>query len=582
MSSNVKTPIIPHPNVGAIRSPTRPCVHPIAEISDFWNKKLGPLFGVQKCWSIHTLAAVALLAWFAEAAPASALAAARPNFLIILADDMGFSDVGCYGGEIKTPNIDDLAARGLRFTQFYNTARCWPTRAALLTGHYPHAVRRDEVPGDPPIAVGDRPAWAPLLPRMLKPLGYRTYHSGKWHFDGNSQAGGFDRSYRLEDTDRYFNPQRHFEDDQPLPPVPRDSGFYVTNAIAEHAILYLKEHASRHGGEPFFAYVPFIAPHFPIQAPPEDVARYREVYARGWDEIRKHRFDRVQSLGLVEGPLSPVERDLPQPPAATKTQAVVGPGEVAGRLPWHELTEAQKNLQTDKMAVYAAMIDCVDKEVGRIVDQLRTMGVLDNTVVMFLSDNGASHELVVRGDGHDPAAPPGSAATFLCQGPAWATVSNTPFRRTKMFVHEGGISTPLVVHWPAGIAARGELRHTPGHVIDVVSTVLELAGAKTSANAAAPPRPGVSLVPNFAHDGAATHDHLWWLHQGNRALRRGDYKLVAAKGDPWELYNLARDRTETKNLAATNPALVAELSNLWTNQLEKCRRLATADRPAND
>ena len=497
----------------------------------------------------------------------------RPNFLILLADDLGYSDLGCYGGEIKTPNLDALAAGGLRFTQFYNTARCWPTRASLLTGYYAQSVRRDEAAGKPRISLGDRPAWAPLLPQMLRPLGYRTYHSGKWHLDGSSHAGGFDRSYRLEDTDRYFSPQKHFEDDQPLPAVPPNSGFYATDAIADHAIQYLQQHAEEHVDQPFFAYVAFMAPHFPIQARPEDIARYRNLYRQGWDKVHDQRWTRIQSLGLVKGPLSPVERNLPPPGGAPKTLAGVGFGEVANRIPWSDLTDAQRELQAEKMAIYAAAVDRMDQAIGRVLDQLRATGASENTVVIFLSDNGASHELTIRGDGHDPAAPLGSAASFLCQGPAWSTVSNTPFRRSKMFVHEGGISTPLVVHWPAGLAARGELRRVPGHVIDVVPTVLELAGADEQTRLGSD-RPGVSLVPNFDRDGAGQHRPLWWLHQSNRALRRGDWKIVAAKGEPWELYNLADDRCETKNLAAAQPELVAELANEWRDQLIQCRQMA--------
>jgi arylsulfatase len=467
-----------------------------------------------------------------------------------------------------------LAAGGLRFTQFYNTARCWPTRAALLTGYYAQSIHRDEAKGNPPIKLGSRPAWAPLLPQMLKPLGYRSYHSGKWHLDGNSHAAGFDHSYRLEDTDRYFNPQRHFADDRPLPPVTPGSGYYVTTAIADRAVDYLKEHAALHGDKPFFEYVAFIAPHFPIQALPQDIACYADVYKGGWDEIRDQRWERIQALGLVSGTLSPVERHLSPPAAAAAAISRIGPGETAGRQPWDELNEAQHALQAAKMSVYAAAIDRIDQEVGRIVEQLRAMDALDNTVLLFLSDNGASHELTIRGDGHDPAAPPGSAATFLCEGPGWSAASNAPFRRSKMFVYEGGISTPLVVQWPRGIAAKGELRRTPGHVIDVVPTILDLAGAERRSTLVST-RPGISLAPNFARDGAAQHRQLWWLHQGNRALRAGDWKIVADKGKPWELYNLATDRAETKNLATGHPELVASLSQAWANRMKHIRQMAS-------
>lgn len=504
----------------------------------------------------------------------------RPNVLVIMVDDLGYSDLGCYGGEIRTPNLDALAAQGLRFTQFYNAARCWPTRGALLTGYYAQSIRRDAAEaaaGQPPIAVGARPAWARLLPQLLKPHGYRTYHAGKWHVDGSSQAGGFDRSYRLEDTDRYFGPQKHFEDDQPLAQPARDSGFYATTAIADHAIEYLQDHAAHHADEPFFEYVAFISPHFPLQAPPDDVAKYRDAYRSGWDDIRAQRWQRLQLLGTIAGPLSPVDRHLPPAHASAGVLEGMGPGEVDRAAPWAELTQQQRELQAGKMAVYAAMVDRMDQEIGRILDQVRSMDAQDDTLVIFLSDNGASSELFIRGDGHDPAAPLGSAKTFICEGPGWASVSNTPFRKHKCWVHEGGISTPLIVRWPDGIAARGEFRTTPGHVVDVVPTVLEVAaGAAAVATAeGAPPRPGVSLVPNFARDGAAPHDRLWWLHEGNRALRRGDWKLVAVKGQPWELYDLATDRTETNDVAKSRPELVEELEQAWQVELEEVRRLAS-------
>ncbi len=501
----------------------------------------------------------------------------RPNILLILADDLGYSDLGCYGSEIQTPNLDRLAQNGLRFTQFYNTARCWPTRGALLTGYYAQQIRRDVIPGDPPIALGHRPAWAKLLPAMLKSAGYQSYHSGKWHVDGKPVEGGFDRSYWVDDQDRYFSPQKLYGDDRPLPAVKRDTGYYATTAIADHAIECLKDHAAKHGDKPFFEYLAFTSPHFPIQALPEDIERYRTRYREGWDVMRNERWDRIQAMGVAKGTLPAVEPNVGPKSDRTQALAKLGPGEINRPRPWNELTAEQAEFQATKMAILAAMIDRMDREIGRVLQQVRTMGAWDNTLILFLSDNGASAEIMVRGDGHDRAAPPGSAASFLCLGPGWSTVSNTPFRRHKTWVFEGGIATPLIVHWPAGIAAKGELRSNPGHVIDIVPTILELTGVEGNDRPTGVPRaPGKSLVPLFERDGSVSHDYLWWLHNGTRAIRVENWKLVADKGAPWELYDLSTDRAESNDLAKQRSEKVQELAKTWTGLLDEFRKQATS------
>lgn len=504
-----------------------------------------------------------------------------PNIVLILSDDMGYSDAGCYGGEISTPNLDALAKNGLRFTNFYNTARCWPTRGAILTGYYAQQIRRDALPSGVGGGKGQRPEWAQLLPQLLKASGYRSYHSGKWHVDGLPMENGFDHSYSLEDHNNHFTPKRHLEDGKPLPAAEPNT-YYSSTAIADHAVKCMKDHAEKFKDKPFFSFVAFTAPHFPLHAPPEDVAKYRKTYLAGWDEMRRGRWERIQSLSLRGASLAAIERDVGPPYAFPNDIKKLGMGEVNRPFPWADLNAEQRAFQADKMAVHAAMVDRMDREIGKIIDQLKAMGTFDNTLVLFLSDNGASAEIMVRGDGHDPHAACGTGATFTCIGPGWSSLANTPFRRHKTWVHEGGIATPLIAHWPKGIPARGEVRHTPGHVIDVVPTVLEMANAQKPAELhgkKVPPSPGKSLVPAFAKDGTVTHDSLWWLHEGNRAIRVGDWKLVAAKGDPWELYDLASDRSETNNLASSKPEKAKELAALWEKQTAEFAELVK-DTPA--
>jgi len=525
---------------------------------------------------VRHLPAVAL-AVFGFLGRAPVLAAAPPNIVVILADDLGFSDIGCYGGEIATPNLDRLAAGGIRFTHMYNTARCWPTRAALLTGYYAQQVNRDPARGRPP--------WAALLPELLKPAGYRSYHSGKWHVDGKVLAGGFDRSYWFEDWDRYFTPGRHFLDDRPLPPVGPGEGYYATTAMAQHAIDFLVEHAARFADRPFFLYLAFIAPHFPLHALPEDIARYRDRYLEGWDAVRRARWRRLREMGIVDCGLSPLDPGFVPRYLKPDLLAAIGPGEVERAVPWDSLTPEQQRFQATKMAIHAAMVDRMDREIGRVLEQVRRMGAWDNTIIVFLSDNGADATLLVRGDGHDRAAPPGSARSFLCLGPGWASASNAPFRRHKIWVHEGGISTPCVIHWPARIRSRGALRHTPAHVIDFVPTLLELAGRRppdTWAGLTRPPLPGRSLVPLLDRDVPLERECLYWHHEGNRALRVGDWKIVSESeaGGRWELYDMRRDRIESEDLADRYPERVREMAAMWTRLDAEFRRQASGESPS--
>lgn len=496
----------------------------------------------------------------------------KPNFLVILADDMGFSDAGCYGGEIETPNLDRLAADGLRFTRFYNTARCWPSRATLLTGYYAQQVRMD-----PP--EGRLPPWTKLLPHYLKPLGYRSYHSGKWHISGAPRPvadGGFDHSYMLEDFDRSFAPKKHSEDDRPLPAVAPGGGYYMTTAIAGHAIRCLKEHTRDHPDKPFFQYVAFTSPHFPLRASPEDIARYSDRYARGWDIVRQERWKRLRELGMIDCALS--DRDPRTVPdwnlSEKELTRRIGLGEVGRAVAWNDLSTEQKAFQAAKMAIHAAMVDRMDREIGRVLDQIKAMNALDDTLIIFASDNGASAEQIIRGDGHDPAALAGSASTFLCLGPGWSTAANTPFRLHKSWVHEGGIATPMIVTWTKGISARGALRHDVGHLIDIVPTLLELAGVHARNGMPAPTLPGRSLVPTFVRDVGVEREPLFFSHDGNRALREGDWKLVSSRqnGNLWELYDLGKDRCESVDLAARQPARVRRMETRWLEMNAKFRQ----------
>jgi arylsulfatase len=531
--------------------------------------------------------------------PVTLTAAERPNILLLVADDMGFSDAGCYGGEIATPNLDALAKTGLRFTQFYNTARCWSTRTALMTGYYPQQVRSD------PVVKGSRlPKGVKVIPHYLKQLGYRCYHSGKWHVPGAPLPcadGGFDLSYELLDHNRNFNPQQHRRNDQPLPPVQPNSGFYTTSFIAQETIDQLKEHDAQTPNVPFFAFTAFTAPHFPLHAPQEMIRTYRERYKIGWEVIREQRFRRLTEMGIIHCPLSTPEREV-GPPYPQNNLDPLGIGEVLKPLAWSDLTKEQQVFQATKMSIHAAMVEMIDREIGKILDQLQSMNALENTLIFFLSDNGCSAEIMIRGDGHDPAAEPGSAATFLCLGPGWSTASNTPFRRHKVWTLEGGISTPLIVSWsrklfqktvqpPTNLSTNSPenlssnlsnlltnsssengLRHDIGHVVDLLPTILDAAGYNnTPLENEFAPLPGESLFPvinGSINAEIKNRAPIYFSHEGNRAIRDNHFKLVSTSkkrqgDDIWRLYDMRSDRSEQQDLSQQFPEKAEKLRQLW-------------------
>ena len=487
---------------------------------------------------------------------ANAAERVKPNIVIILVDDMGFSDIGCYGSEISTPNLDALAANGVRFTQFYNTGRCCPTRASLLTGLYSHQVGMGAMTSDSGIDGyrGDLNKQCVTIPEVLRTAGYSTYATGKWHVTKYAKADtqpeqkfnwplqrGFDHYFGfIAGAANYFHPETLALDNTPLP-VP-GANFYTTDAFADHAIKFINDNPTN---KPFFLYLAFNAPHFPLQAPARDIAKYRGKYRIGWDKLREQRHAKQISLGIVE----PAWALSPRPNVVKA---------------WERLTPAEQDRFDEIMAIYAACVDHMDQAVGRLVSDLRQRGVLENTLILFMSDNGGNAES--GPDGKLLGKPFGGENSRVYCGESWATLENTPFRRYKHYNHEGGIATPLIVHWPAGIAAKGELRTQPGHLIDIMTTCVDVADAKYPAafkGQAILPMEGRSLLPAFANQ-PIERDAIFWEHFGNAAVRVGDWKLVrVGREGAWELYNLKTDRTELHDLAAQEPARAKELAAKW-------------------
>lgn len=543
---------------------------------------------------IVTLAIAASL--FASIAP-QAFAADRPNIILIMADDMGFSDIGCYGGEINTPNLDTLASNGLRFTQFYNTGRCCPTRASLLTGLYPHQAGVGWMTTDNGYDGyrGDLNRNSVTIAEALKPAGYSTYMSGKWHVtkdlygdDGKlnwPRQRGFDRFFgTIFGAGSFYDPSTLTLENNRI--VPDKKNFYYTDRISDYAVDYIADHKT---DNPFFMYVAYTAPHWPMHALPEDIAKYKGRYDEGWDVLRAERHKRMIDMGIVSADWALTERD----PAAK---------------PWTDI--ARKKWFTARMEVYAAMVDRLDQGIGRIIQQLKASNQFDNTLILFLADNGGcaeengsardyqppakpiAHQPMGKNEFQDAMSPkftrdgrpvrqgypniPGPADTYIAYGLPWANASNTPFRLYKHYVHEGGIATPLIAHWPNQIKRHGQLESQPGHLIDIMATCVDIAQAnypKTFNSKAIKPMEGRSLVPAF-NNKKIDREAIYWEHEGNRAVRVGKFKLVAKGANgPWELYNLETDRTELNDLATKQPDRAKRMANLWQAYAERANVL---------
>jgi arylsulfatase A-like enzyme len=488
--------------------------------------------------------------------------------LLVVADDLGYSDLGCYGGEIRTPNLDALGRAGVRLSHFYNTARCSPSRASLLTGLHPHqtgigVLTNDDRPRGYPGSLNRRCA---TLGEILQAADYHTCLVGKWHLASDMRAPndawptrrGFARFFgTLTGCGSYFHPGTLTRNETNVEHEALRPGFYYTDAITDEAVAFL-----RASPEPFFLYVAYTAPHWPLHALDEDIDRVRGQFDAGWDVLRERRMAGGLAEGILDSATHLSERDPSQPA-------------------WADVSD--KAWQARRMEVYAAQIDRLDQGVGRIVHTLRQIGVLDNTLIVFLSDNGASDEDLpkislekfrTRSDivrlatrdgrsvriGNSPTIMPGSEDTYASYGRAWANLSNVPFRYYKRWVHEGGIATPLIVHWPAGGLARGAVQRAPSQLVDILPTIMSACDARYPAGVL--PYEGRSMLSSLR--GADVEDApLYWEHTGNAAIRRGPWKLVREFPRPWELYDLRVDRTELHDLAGAQPTVVADLASAW-------------------
>jgi arylsulfatase len=512
-----------------------------------------------------------LLIWMgAGRFAANGLAGNRPNVVLIMADDMGYSDVGCYGGEINTPNIDKLADRGLRFTQFYNTGRCCPTRASLLTGLYPHEaglghmVYRDKGPGYHPYLNQN----CVTIAEALQNAGYRTMMTGKWHV-GHQQGQwptdrGFGQFYGIHiHVDSYFKvlpgcPVYHDDElviaptENPANSLHPDNEWYTTDVFTDWSLKFLDEAAE--DDTPFFLYVAFNSPHWPLEAPNENIGNYAGKYSLGWDVLRGEKLARMKRMGIVSAETELTPSNCP---------------------PWNSLSTAERSKLAFRRQIYAAQVERMDQNIGRIVTKLQELGRLDNTLLMFLSDNGCCAEGGMFGYQWDQNTETNfsdwrkQSGRSSSTGEAWSNASNTPLRMHKRWVHEGGIATPLIVHWPNTISEGGKLTSQVGHVIDIMATCMDVAEASYPTEVegqSIKPLPGTSLLPSFQDRSQLVKRTLFWEHETHSAIRDGDWKLVtlnAMDDAAWELYDVSSVRTETDDLATVNKLRVAEMTAKW-------------------
>lgn len=489
----------------------------------------------------------------ASSSRATAAPARRPNIILIMADDMGFSDIGPYGSEIPTPNLDRLAQSGIRFSEFCNTARCCPSRAALLTGLYSHQAGVGHMVQD-----YGRPGYRGFLnehcvtiAEAIKPAGYHPLMVGKWHVGEKHPHWPVDRGFEhyfglISGGDNYFKPVRQMALDNESW-RPDDPDFYMTDAFGEHAVRYIAEYSQK--PDPYFLYVAFTAPHWPLHARPDDIAKYRGKYMKGWDVLRQERHERQIASGLVDARWRITPRD----------EVVPGWKGIGNKEDWDL-----------RMAVYAAQVDRLDQNIGRILDKVKETGQEENTLIMFVSDNGGCAEENIGGEIYGVA--PGPANSFTSYHRPWANLSNTPFRLYKHWVHEGGISTPFIASWPAVIKQTNTIHRQRAHLIDLMPTVLEAAGGTYPSSFNGKqihPVEGKSLVPTFEGRQRQLHDAIYWEHEGNKAIKQGNWKLVSRYPDGWSLFNLAEDRTELTDLAVQHQDRVRELAGMWQSWAQR-------------